>query len=100
MSIRLCGIMLAIFTFLGNLLWTADGYAQPADPTNDCDHYPPCAEMAEQGRTAAADGLYHLALHAYRVAYSLKQSPMLLYNLARVLHKAGQLSEAVSHYRQ
>lgn len=80
------------------LALAAPGWAQSRAALDPCDAYPECTARAEQARKLAADEAYDAAFTTYQAAYALRPSPKLLYNMARVLHKAGHLSRAADYY--
>jgi tetratricopeptide (TPR) repeat protein len=85
-------------TMLSSLLLVVG--APPARAAVSCDRDPKCAALAEQGREALARGDLDAALSAYEAAHRLRPSPKLLYNIARVQHKAGRYGAAIESYQQ
>lgn len=88
-----CGFALAV------MLASADTRAQSQAAADPCDAFPECAARAEHARSLVNDGKYEDAFRAYQIAYALRQSPKLLFNMARTLHKAGRLTEAADYYQ-
>lgn len=88
-----CGLVLAV------MLASADTRAQSQAAADPCDAFPECAARAEHARSLVNDGKYEDAFRAYQIAYALRQSPKLLFNMARTLHKAGRLTEAADYYQ-
>ena len=74
--------------------------AEAQSKSLSCEDNPPCAKLLEQGLTASQQLRFDDALRAYENAYRLSSDPNLLYNRARVLHKAGQFDAAVSYYQK
>lgn len=72
----------------------------PAAAAVSCDRDPRCAALAEQGREALSRGDLDAAQAAYESAHRLRPTPKLLYNIARVQHKAGRFGEAIASYQQ
>lgn len=72
----------------------------PARAAVSCDRDPKCAALAEQGREALSRGDLDAAQAAYESAHRLRPTPKLLYNIARVQHKAGRLTDAIASYQQ
>lgn len=56
--------------------------------------------MAAQASDHSQAGRYDEARRLYEAAYALRPSPILLYNLARVHHKAGRPAEAAGYYQR
>jgi tetratricopeptide (TPR) repeat protein len=100
MSISLNGRVLSPAIALAILLVGRLGAAQSASEFDVCQEDPLCTKLAERGKSALTQGQYDVALKAYQHAYSYQQSPRLLYNLARVMHKLSRPIDAASHYRQ
>lgn len=75
--------------------------AAPArDPlAGSCDDYAVCAALAAEAREHSQAGRFEEAKRAYLQAYQRRADPRLLYNLARVMHKAGRSYEAATYYK-
>ncbi len=91
---------LALAGALGLLAGTPLAQGQPAPASILCDSDAKCARLAEQGKSALQTEQYDVALAAYQAAYALRPDPKLLYNLARIMHRAGRLHEAITHYKK
>ena len=65
-----------------------------------CDNDPDCSRIAAQASQQSRAGQYKEARRLYEAAYALRSDPLLLYNLARVLHKSGHPAEAVDYYQR
>lgn len=89
---------LCTWLVLAGIALPALGWTQTSAVPDSCDAHPDCAARADQARKQAADGAYDAAFTSYQAAYSLRQSPKLLFNMARMLHKAGHLSRAADYY--
>src|SRR5262245_28592650 len=72
--------------------------AQARPPS--CEEDPGCATLMEQAYVASQKGLFAEAQDAYEQAYRVRPDPKLLYNLARVLHKAGRAADALPYYQR
>jgi tetratricopeptide (TPR) repeat protein len=96
---RRCSSWAARVVTLGSLLFVVAG-ALPASAAVSCDRDPKCAALAEQGKEALSRGELDAALSAYQAAHRLRPTPKLLYNIARVQHKAGRYGEAIESYQQ
>lgn len=65
-----------------------------------CDNDPDCSRIAAQASQQSRAGQFKEARRLYEAAYALRSDPLLLYNLARVLHKSGHPAEAVDYYQR
>lgn len=72
--------------------------AQPKAPS--CGEKPSCARLADEAYEASSQGRFDDAKRAYDRAYQQVPDPTLLYNLARVLHKAGKPAAAATYYQK
>lgn len=75
-------------------------HAESPTVTPSCDADDECNRLANEAINASQAGHFKDAQRWYRAAYAKQHDPKLLYNLARVLHKAGQFVEAVTYYKQ
>ena len=90
---------LALLTLL--LIGTLAGPALAAkSQANSCDKDPACTRLAEEAYEAWQQGRVEDARRAYLSAYDHQPDPQLLYNLARVLHKAQKPAEAAEYYKK
>ncbi len=65
-----------------------------------CDADGGCARLAEKAYEASQLGHFEDAARFYEQAYQRRPDSKLLFNLARVLHKAGRLEMAASNYQK
>lgn len=65
-----------------------------------CDDDPDCSRIAAQASDHSLAGRFDEARRLYEAAYALRKAPLLLYNLARVMHKAGRPAEAMGYYQR
>ena len=77
----------------------ASVHAQPSVVLS-CDDDPDCSRIAAQASEHSQAGRFDEALRLYEGAYALRKAPLLLYNLARVNHKAGRPAEAIGYYQR
>ena len=68
--------------------------------TSSCFAKPACQVLFQQAQEQSGMGHLGEAAHLYKTAYDVSADPVLLFNIARVLHKQGQSKEAASYYRQ
>lgn len=73
--------------------------ASPDPLAGSCDDLPVCAALAAEAREHSQAGRFEEAKRAYLQAYQRRADPRLLYNLARVMHKAGRSYEAATYYK-
>ena len=87
---------------VGLLLVTSSlsAHAQVPTTTASCDADDECNRLANEAIDASQAGRFGDAQRAYKAAYERLPDPKLLFNLARVLHKAGQLSDALTYYQK
>lgn len=91
----LLALLLAISTS------TARINAQPAPGRGiSCLEDPACAQLLDQARESSKAGRLDEARTLYDEAYRRRPDPLLLFNLARVLHKAGRAAEAIPYYQR
>lgn len=74
--------------------------AQAASSVISCDVDPTCAQLAAEARQHSQSGHFDDAQQLYDSAYRRRPDPKLLYNLARILHKAGRPAQAIPYYRR
>ena len=72
---------------------------QPASNVS-CDADPECSRMAYQASVQSQAGQFGEARRLYEAAYALRPAPILLYNLGRVMHKAGRPADAAGYYER
>ena len=91
---------LLAFCFLGLALdvTTRGGAAQAA--VLSCADDPDCDRLANEAREQSKAGRFEEAQRTYERAYQRRADPTLLFNLARVLHKAGRPAIAVIYYQK
>lgn len=88
----------ALFLLLTFLCHSA--VAASGDPlAGSCDDLAVCAALAAEAREHSQAGRFEEAKRAYLQAYQRRADPRLLYNLARVMHKAGRYYEAATYYK-
>jgi tetratricopeptide (TPR) repeat protein len=68
--------------------------------TSSCFAKPACQVLFQQAQEQSGMGHLGEAAQLYKTAYDVSADPVLLFNIARVLHKQGQSKEAASYYRQ
>jgi len=74
--------------------------ADSAPGTPDCASSPACQKLCRQAKEQSRRDNLGETLRLYKAAYQVRADPVLLFNLARVLHKQGQLKEAADYYQQ
>ncbi len=84
-------------TALFCLLATAARGQTPA--VIECETNAACAELYEQAQQQSKAGQLVEAESGYKKAYEVSHDVRLLFNIARVLDKRGQESEALTYYR-
>ncbi len=72
--------------------------AEEAVPS--CFSNPTCQLVFQQAREQSGQRRLEEAVKLYKTAYELSSDPVLLFNIARVLHKQGQSPEAAAYYRK
>lgn len=65
-----------------------------------CEQVQECTRLANEAREHSQAGRFMAAKRAYEAAYARQPDPKLLFNLARVLHKADIPSDAAVYYRR
>src|SRR5262245_52362504 len=78
------------------LLFSSDALAQ--NSTRVCEDDPECVRLRTEARDLSLAGKFDESQRAYEQAYQRRADPMLLFNLARVLHKAGRPADAITYY--
>ena len=68
--------------------------------TSSCNTNPACQPLFKQAQEQSGMGQLGEAAKLYKTAYDLSADPVLLFNIARALHKQGQSKEAATYYRQ
>ncbi len=66
----------------------------------DCETNAACAALYEQAQQQSKAGQLIDAEKSYKLAYEVSHDARLLFNIARVLDKRGQASEAITYYRR
>lgn len=66
----------------------------------DCETNAACAALYEQAAQQSKAGQLVDAEKSYKLAYEVSHDARLLFNIARVLEKRGQESEALTYYRR
>jgi len=66
----------------------------------DCETNAACAALYEQAAQQSKSGQLVDAERSYKLAYEVSHDARLLFNIARVLDKRGQESEAIRYYRR
>lgn len=88
---------------IGSLLMgvlAAPASAAADSPPPDCSDDPACLTLKEQAAERSKSGDLPAALRLYQLAYEVRADPRLLFNIARVLHRQGQVTEAMTNYRR
>jgi hypothetical protein len=73
---------------------TSSGWVGP----DACARDPVCFDHAERAREASRQGQLEDALKEYQAAFGLQPMPRLVFNIARIQQKLGQLAEATTAY--
>ena len=68
--------------------------------TASCFTNPACQLLFQQAQEQSGMGHLGEAAKLYKTAYDVSADSVLLFNIARVLHKQGQSKEAANYYRQ
>lgn len=89
-----------LFNLLLALGLTLADPAHAAAPSRSCDDAPECQRLAAEGVEHFSAGRFTEAQLSYERAYALRPDPVLLYNLGRAMHKAGQLEQAGQYYKR
>lgn len=76
----------------------ADAQEQGTDP-KFCGGNVECGQHYNQARQLSKKGDTERAIAEYQATYGLKPFPPLLFNIARLYHKSGNLRQAVLHYK-
>lgn len=96
----LSAALFLLLTVLSQTSVAGPAAANTADPlAGSCDDYAVCAALAAEAREHSQAGRFEEAKRAYLQAYQRRADPRLLYNLARVMHKAGRSYEAATYYK-
>jgi tetratricopeptide (TPR) repeat protein len=66
----------------------------------DCAQDSICGEMYERAKGQSVSGNHAEAARLYKLAYQINPDPRILFNIARMLHKDGQPTEARAYYQQ
>lgn len=72
----------------------AAGRAQTAETVS-----PKVKELSDRARSESGKGNLKEAVRLYKEAYEIQQSPVLLFNIARTLHKLTRFDEAIVYYQ-
>lgn len=92
-----CWALVGLWLLFGNVTVQA----APVPPKGQaCDADGVCARLAEKAYEASQLGHFEDAVRFYDQAYQRRPDSKLLFNLARVLHKAGRLELAESYYQK
>lgn len=73
--------------------------SQSASAQVSCADDPECDRLANEARDHSKAGRYDAAQRAYEQAFERRADPTLMFNLARVLHKAGRPAAAATYYQ-
>lgn len=65
-----------------------------------CQQTVACDSHLERATQLYREANYQAAIVEYQAAYSLQPYALVLYNIARLHHKQGQLAEAIVHYQK
>ena len=66
----------------------------------DCEAHAACVALVEQAQQQSKAGQLAEAEKSYKLAYEVSYDARLLFNIARVLDKQGQGTEAATYYRR
>ncbi len=91
---------LLLLVYLTGVAGVQAALAGPAAAKVSCDKDKECARLAAKAREFSQAGRFEAAKQAYLSAYARRSDAQLLYNLARVLHKAGHPADAAVYYRR
>lgn len=97
--IRACWLML-LLVCLSSVGSVRPGRAQPAEAPDSCDEDAECKRLAKEGLEHSKGRRFDAAQRAYEAAYAQRPAAKLLFNLARVLHKADRLAKAITYYQR
>lgn len=91
---RLAGpsILLACLCLAGPAVAQADTVVP------NCSADPACLSLYERAKAASAAGDLDESLRLYKLAHEVRPDPLLLFSIARILHKQGKTREAVPYY--
>lgn len=76
----------------------AEAQEQGGDPSF-CEGDAECGQHYNLARQLSKKGDTERAIDEYRSTYGRKPFPPLLFNIARLYHKSGKLSQAILHYK-
>lgn len=84
------------------VMWAQPGSsrAQAQSVPINCEEVPECGRLTNAAYEHWQAGRIKEAQHLYEQAYKRWPDAVLLYNLARVLHRAHRLKEAIAYYEQ
>lgn len=82
-------------TISGQSVWSMPNQGTPMDESET----PEFQALYGKARAASNDGNLKEAVRLYKAAYELRPDPVLLYNIARILHKLTRFQEARIYYQ-
>lgn len=65
-----------------------------------CASNPTCQALFVQAKESSSLDNWSETARLYKAAYEVSPDPILLFNIARMLHKQGQVQEAAAYYQQ
>lgn len=83
---------------LACLCLASPAVAQADTVVPDCSADPACLSLYERAKAASAAGDLDESLRLYKLAHEVRADPLLLFSIARILHKQGKTREAVPYY--
>lgn len=87
---RRCSLLILVTA----LFVSVTAYAQTADAVS-----PEVQALSDRARVESGKGNLKEAARLYKEAYEIQQSPVLLFNIARTLHKLTRFDEAIVYYQ-
>lgn len=89
-------IACALLLLVGLSLAAPTAHADQVVP--DCSADPACLSLYERAKAASSAGDPDEALRLYKLAHEVQPDPLLLFSIARILHKQGKTKEAAPYY--
>lgn len=91
---------LAALCLLLGLFSSAHAARHRGGITDPCLRHRGCRYHVQNATIFSRAELEAYALNEYQAAYSLRKTPWLLFNIARILHRLNRLSEAIPYYQK